>query len=377
MEKKVLVLTNSINGLYSFRRELIQKLLDHGHEIVISAPNDEKTVYFTKIGCKCIESPISRRGKNPITDFKLFLSYLRLLNAIKPKVVLTYTIKPNVYGGLACSLLKVPYIANITGLGTSLENKGLLQRISLLLYKFGLTKTKCVFFQNEDNQKFFIKNNIIRNKSRLIPGSGVNLERYSFEVYPSDDKFIKFLFIGRLMRAKGILELLEAAKKVKEKYPNVQFDLIGRVEENTLDLLKESIEEKIVNYHGPQNDVHSFIKNSHAIINPSYHEGMSNVLLESASTGRPILASNIPGCIETFDEKLSGLGFEVRDVDSLVNTIFKFIELPYSEKKNMGIAGRRKMENEFDRKMVVKAYLEEIKMIIDKENNNEPIRENS
>lgn len=366
--KKVLVLTNSISGLYSFRREVIQELIDKGFKVFIAAPNDEKTLYFTKIGCECVESLISRRGTNPITDLKLLMSYFKIIKSIKPNVVLTYTIKPNVYGGLACRFLSVPYIANITGLGTSIENTGFIQKISLSLYRIGLNKAECVFFQNEANKLLFINKDIVRKRTRLIPGSGVNLESHFFEEYLKDDKMIKFVFIGRIMKAKGIDELLKAAQKVREEYSNVQFDLVGRSEENYTELLEKLEKNKVVKYHGFQSDVHSYIKNSHAIINPSYHEGMSNVLLEAASAGRPVLASNVPGCRETFDEGCSGIGFEVRNIDSLVEAIKKFIELPYEVKKKMGIAARKKMEKEFDRKFVVDAYIEEINNAIFKGN---------
>jgi glycosyltransferase involved in cell wall biosynthesis len=364
--KRVLVLTNSIKGLYSFRRELMQKLVEEGFEVVIAAPPDIKTSYFTKIGCRIIEIFINRRGTNPFTDLKLLLNYLKILKENKPNVVLTYTIKPNVFGGLVCRILRVPYISNITGLGTSLENKGLIQKISLTLYKLGLRNAKCVFFQNENNKLYLINNNILMRKIRLIPGSGVNLIHHKFEEYPEEDGTIRFLFIGRIMKAKGIDELLIVANKVKELYPNVQFDVVGSSEEAYTDKLLELEKKGIIKYYGPQDDVHVFIKNSHAIINPSHHEGMSNVLLEAASTGRPILASNIPGCKESFDKGISGLGFEAKNIESFYEIIMEFVKLPYKEKKRMGVAGRKKMEREFNRDLVVNAYIDEIENIIGK-----------
>lgn len=219
------------------------------------------------------------------------------------------------------------------------------------------------FFQNLTNLEYFKKNNIVHSKTKLIPGSGVNLEQHKFEEYPENDDNIRFLFIGRIMKAKGIEELFEAIKIIKPKHPKVQFDIIGGTEENYLEQIKELEKLNFIKYHGKQEDVHSFIKKSHATILPSYHEGLSNVLLETASSGRPVLASKVPGCIETFDEGITGLGFEARNVDSLVEIITKFIHLPYEKKKTMGLAGRKKMEKEFDRNIVIKAYLEEIKLI--------------
>lgn len=360
---KILILANNSTGLYKFRKELIEELANNNYQIYVSSPQDNFTYRLISLGCNHIETHVDRRGTNPISDLKLLVSYIQLIKHIKPDVVLTYTIKPNVYGGLACRLTKTSYITNITGLGTSIENKGLIRWITLALYGCGLKSAKCVFFQNEPNRQLFIKEKIIRGKSILIPGSGVNLDQYSFEVYPEDNEIIRFLFIGRIMKAKGIDELLVAAKRIKEKYPNVQFDLIGGTEEDYLKQLNELKMQGIINYHGQQENVYDYIKRSHAIILPSYHEGTANVLLESASTGRPIIATRVTGCIETFDEGVTGLGFEVKNAESLVHAIINFIKLPYEKKKSMGIEGRKKMEREFDRCIVVKEYMQEIESL--------------
>jgi glycosyltransferase involved in cell wall biosynthesis len=357
---KILVLTNFGMGLYNFRKELLEELINNQNEVYISLPNDGYVPKLVSLGCQFVETPLERRGTNPIKDIKLLLHYIKIIKRMKPDVVLTYTIKPNVYGGLACRITKTPYITNITGLGTSIENKGIIQKITLLLYKAGLKNASCLFFQNETNRKFFIDKNMVKGKARVVPGSGVNLAQHPLEEYPDDGEKNRFLFIGRMMKAKGIEELLKAAKIVKEKFPNTQFDLIGGCEEDYYQQLAELNKSGIINYHGQQDDVHSFIKKSHATILPSYHEGTANVLLESASSGRPVLATQVPGCKETFDENLSGFGFEVKSVDSLVETINKFINLPYGQKKAMGIAGREKMENEYDRKIVINAYIDEI-----------------
>lgn len=361
---KILVLANYGMGLFKFRKELLETLVQEGNEVFISLPDDEFVPKLKEIGCKFIDTSLDRRGTNPFKDLKLLFFYIRMLRSIKPDVVLTYTIKPNVYGGIACRFAKIPYIANITGLGTSIENKGLIQRITTYLYKTGLKKASCVFFQNKPNKLFFENNKIFNGNTRLIPGSGVNLEQYKYEEYPTDDGIIRFLFIGRIMKAKGIDELLEAAKVVKATYSNLQFDIVGGMEEDYSEILSNLTKNGIINYHGQQENVHTFIKESHATILPSYHEGTANVLLESAASGRPVLASKVTGCIETFDDNESGFGFEVKNVGSLVDAIIKFIELPYEKKKAMGVAGRNKMEKEFDRNIVINAYKEEIKKLL-------------
>ncbi|GEN46670.1 glycosyltransferase family 4 protein [Alkalibacillus haloalkaliphilus] len=357
---RVLIVSNSINGIYNFREELVDSLLLEGYEVLIAAPEDEKTSYFEDKGCKCLITPINRRGTNPFTDFKLLLRYFRMIKKHKPNVILTYTIKPNVYGGLASRLCKVPYITNVTGLGTSIESGKLIRKLSLFLYKIGLKGANYVFFQNKSNMNYFVNKKIVDKKYGLLPGSGVNLMKHSFKSYPNHTSSIRFVFIGRVMKAKGVNELLEAMKIIKVNYPNVCLDIIGGKEENFNYLLDDLEERGIINYHGRQEDVRPYIKRSHALINPSYHEGMSNVLLEAASAGRPILASDVPGCKEALDQGVSGFTFEVKNVNSLVGSLTKFIELSFEEKKTMGVKARHKMEEEFDRNLIVNAYLKEI-----------------
>ena len=365
---KILVLANIGMGLYKFRKELLERLISEEHDVYISLPNDEYVPKLEALGCKFVNTNLNRRGTNPLADLKLLLDYVKLIKHIKPDIVLTYTIKPNVYGGIACRITNTKYITNITGLGTAVENQGLIQKITLNLYKLGLKKASCVFFQNEKNQKFFRDRKISKNHTYLLPGSGVNLEEYKFTEYPKENESLTFLFIGRMMKAKGIEELLEAAKIVTSSYPTVQFDLIGPCEEDYSEKIDKLSNEDIVRYHGQQDNVKTYINRSNATILPSYHEGLANVLLESAASGRPVLASNVPGCRETFEEGVSGLGFEVKNVESLVNAIIRFIDLPYEKKVQMGISGRKKIENEYDRNLVIKAYLDEINRITIKEN---------
>ncbi|MHB8963772.1 MAG: glycosyltransferase family 4 protein [Saccharofermentanales bacterium] len=357
---KILFLANNDVGLYKFRKELIQELINSNNQVIISLPSGEYVQHLIDMGCMFVDTKIDRRGTNPIRDFNLVMQFIKTIKMFKPDVVLTYTIKPNIYGGVACRLTKTPYIANVTGLGTSIENQGLMQKIILVLYKIGLSKSNCVFFQNQSNWNYFIEKNILNGRSRLIPGSGVNLNQHSFEEYPEEDKMLKFTYIGRIMKSKGISELLEVAERIKKTHSNVEFDIIGFIEEKYKNQLEELNNKGIINYLGQQDDVHSFIKNSHAIILPSYHEGISNVLLESSAVGRPVLASNVAGCIETFDEGISGFGFTVKNADSLYDVIEKFIKLPYDTKKKMGFAARRKMEDKYNRRIVVNAYVEEI-----------------
>lgn len=361
---RVLILVNHDVVIYNFRKELVERLLNEGYEVFISSPQGDRIHDLVNMGCKYVEATVERRSLNPIAEHKLLNYYKRIIAQVNPGVVLTYTVKPNIYGGLACQKMGVAYISNVTGLGSSLMKPGLLQWMISILYKRGLRGSACVFFQNEENLRFFLRSGIYNGTYRLIPGSGVNTSEYSYKEYPSNHENVKFLYLGRVMREKGIEEYLESADNVKRLYPSVEFHIAGWVEEEEYeDRLRNLTKEGAVEYHGWHKDVISFLASAHAVVSPSYHEGMSNVLLESASTGRPVIASNIPGCRETFEDGISGLAFEPRNVEDLTDKLIKFIEMPYEKKKAMGIAGRRKVEKEFDRKIVIDAYMEEINQI--------------
>ena len=355
---KLLILTNSIGGLHSFRREVVKAICDAGYEVVISAPEESpKGQYFKEIGCEVVINTFNRRGINPCADFKQMLAYRRLMKDMRPVAVLTYTIKPNIYGGLAARLCGVPQIANITGLGDALENGGWLQKLSIGLYKLGLRKARCVFFQNNSNRESCIRLGIANEDSKLLPGSGVNLQHHTFQPYPQDDGKITFLFIGRLLKDKGIEEYLSAAKTIKKKYQNTEFRILGNIEGSYQFQLAELTRIGVVDYLGTTIDVRPFIGDVHCTIMPSYHEGMSNVNLESAANGRPVITTNVPGCRETVDNGKTGFLVEAKSAQSLAEGIERFIALPYNDKELMGQNARQKVENEFDRQIVVEAYL--------------------
>lgn len=360
---KILILANNDVGLYKFRKELIEELLKE-HEVFISLPDGEFVKELVVLGCEFINTEISRRGTNPITDFRLMLNYKRILKRIKPDVVLTYTIKPNIYGGMMCRLAKVPYIPNITGLGTAVENAGVLQSITVILYKIALKNASCVFFQNEKNAEFINEKRIIKGRQKVIPGSGVNLNHYELLEYPNDDE-VSFLFISRIMKQKGIDQYLEAAEYVRRKYPFTQFHILGFCEEAYEEKLNEMHKKGTIQYHGMQNDIRSFHKRSNCTIHPTYYpEGMSNVLLESAACGRPIITTNRSGCKEIVDDGVNGYVVEQKNSQDLIKKIEGFIALRQAEKKQMGLAGRVKVEKEFDRQIVVDAYIEEIAKVM-------------
>lgn len=361
MEGTVLVLTNFIAGLHSFRKEVMKAIIDDGYQLYISVPDtdDDRINYFKSIGCQIVKTDFNRRGMNPIDDLKLMLNYRRIIKELKPKAVLSYTIKPNVYGGIACRLTGTPLIANVTGLGDAIENGGWLQKLTVSLYKIGIGKAKQVFFQNPTNKATCLKYGIADNNAIVLPGSGVNLDHHTYQEYPADG-VIKFLYIARLQKDKGTGEYFEAAKAIRDKYPQTEFQVLGWKEGDYERQLSELTANGVINYLGTTSDVRPFLKDIHCTIMPSYHEGMSNVNLESAANGRPVLTTNVPGCRETVDDGVTGIIVNVKDTQSLIDGIEKFLDLTYEQKKQMGVEGRKKVEREFDRQIVVKAYLNAI-----------------
>ena len=357
--KKVLILANSSGGLYDFRNELVVELLKE-YKVYVSVPDEVAVEKLKEEGCQLIHTDINRRGMNPIQDLGLLKAYWKLLKEIQPDAVLTYTIKPNIYGGLCCRLQRVPYIVNITGLGTTFERGGMLKKMVVAMYKTALKKADCVFFQNDRNKQIFEENDIYGKESKRVNGSGVNVEKYNYEAYPGREK-PGFLFVGRLMKEKGIEEYIYNAEKFAGR---AEFDIIGYCEEAYEQEVKALESQGILRFHGFQTDVKSFYKDADAIIIASYHEGMSNVLLEAAATGRPVLATNIPGCKEAVEDNMTGLLFASRDAGALENAIEYFLSMSVEKRETMGQAARKKMEQEFDRKKVVESYMEEIKRVI-------------
>ena len=358
---KVLVLTNNLGGLFAFRKEVVKALLDDGHQVILVGPIDASKDFFETLGCTIIGIEFNRKGTNPLKDFGLMLQYRKLIKQVKPDVVLTYTIKPNLYGGMACQLCGVPQIANVTGLGSAVENPGWLQKLTILLYKMGLRRTNTVFFQNQANMEFCRQHGMVKGKMRLIPGSGVNLQHHTLQEYPSPDEPLRFIFISRLLKEKGIEEYLTAAYDIKWKYPNTEFHILGECEEDYAKRMEELQKDGIVIYHGSVADVRPFIGRACSTVHPSYYpEGMSNVLLESCAAGRPIITTDRPGCGEIVDDGVNGFIVKQRDGHDVARKVEQFILLPYEKKREMGLAARRKVEREFDRNIVVQAYLEEI-----------------
>ena len=375
MDKKPLIalLTNNDDDIYCFRKELIETLIEKNYDILISCPYGEKFELMTHIDYIYDNPTIDRRGTNVIADLKLYRHYYRLLKQYRPNIILTYTAKPNVYASFAARRLRIPYINNVTGLGSVLNKKGFLRNFILRLFKVAYKKADCIMFQNSTNMELAMKSKMVKGKCRLIPGSGVDLRRFPLQEYPEGGNGISgetvvFNYIGRVLRDKGVDDYIEAAKRVKSKYPKTEFNIIGFIEpseDHYNDELRELEGQNIIKYQGSQKDVRPFIKKAHAIIHPStYGEGMSNVLLENASSGRPIITTDNPGCYETVDDEKTGFIYKGGDVDALVRCIERFLSIDNSRREQMGKYGRDKVKSQFSRQIVIDAYIEEIERIL-------------
>ena len=363
---RVLILVNMDIGLYKFRKELIEELLQQKNEVYISLPDGELVRPFEEMGCTFIDTPVDRRGIDPKTDMKLFMRYRKMMKEVNPDLVITYTIKPNIYGGIAARLAKIKYAVNITGLGTAFENNDLIRTIVVTLYRFALKKAKVIFFENRANRDELLSFKVCdKLQTVVLNGAGVNTDIYSYLPYPLDDEsssdrenvrnegWVRFLFVGRVMKEKGIDELFEAMKWLIAEGKHCFLDVVGPFEEDYKDKLEQYEKDGWLKYHGYQSDVRPFIENCHCFVLPSYHEGMANTNLECASSGRPVITSNIPGCKEAVIGGVSGLLCEPKNVDSLYSAMKQMVEMGVVERRAMGMAGRKHMEEVFDKKKVV------------------------
>ena len=348
-----LIIANHSGGLYDFRKDLIRALHNHG-EVIAVVPKNDKWQELCSIVDKAIELSLDRRGMNPIHDFSLFCKYRRMLREVKPNLVITYTIKPNVYGGIACRMAGIPYAANITGLGSAIENGGLLRKFILMLYKLSLKGARVVFFENAANRDALVNAGVVpQGRDVVLNGAGVNLNDYPYQEYPNDGT-VRFLFVGRIMKEKGVDEFFVAAERMKKNYgKRVEFCMAGMFEEAYKQKIDELVNDGIIEYLGYQADMKSLYGAASCVVLPSYHEGMSNVLLEAAATGRPLITSDIPGCREAVEDGVSGYICPAKDADTLYDTMQCFVELPESWRAEMGRRGRERMEQRFSKAAVV------------------------
>lgn len=381
MTEKLLIalFTNNDDDVYCFRLELVRAILAAGFRLLISCPDGPKFRVMEAEGLKKGESffyddpDIDRRGTAVKKDARLMAHYRRLLKRYRPAVALTYTAKPNVYVGLVARRLGIPVISNVTGFGSVLGESGLKRFFIMRLFRAAYRRSACVMFQNSTNMELARKSGMVKGRCRLIPGSGVNIERFPLAGYPEGGdgrtgETVVFNYIGRVLHDKGVDDYIEAAKIIRTRFPATEFNMIGFIEPTEMHYkaeLEKLGEDGIVFYRGSQDDVRPFISRSHCLIHPStYGEGMSNVLLENASCGRFLITTDNPGCRETVIDGQTGFIYHGGDVDALVSAIERFLALDNGSRRDMGAKGRQHVGENFSRETVVAAYLEEINRLI-------------
>ena len=371
MNKKILISINTSWNIINFRLGLLQALQKQGYKIVVLAPKDKYSELFADYDFEYYDIKMNNKGTNPIEDFKLTISYYKILKEIKPDLMLNYTIKPNVYGTIAANLLKIPTINNIAGLGTLFVNENFITKIAKFLYKYSQDKASKIFFQNNEDFELFTSSGLVdRKKSDVLPGSGVNTEKFKpIEKTKNLDKIV-FLLISRMLWDKGVGEYVEAARILRKKYPNVEFQLLG-----FLDVVNKSaiskkqmdnwMKEGIINYLGTSDNVQNEISNADCMVLPSfYREGTPRTLLESASMAKPIITTNNIGCKDVVNDEETGYLCEIKNSKDLALKLELIINMSDEERKIMGQKGREKIIKEFDEQIVINKYLDAIEKIL-------------
>ena len=365
---RIAIVLNTSWNIYNFRLGLIKALFNEGHEIVAIAPKDEYTDRLIELGCKYEEVKLDSRGANPIKDFGLTIELFNIYRRIKPDVILHYTIKPNIYGTFAASLLGIPVVNNVCGLGTAFLNKNIVSRIAIAMYRLSFRFPKLVFFQNKDDQKFFMDSKLISNtKSDILPGSGIDINHFKPLKRTRNGRFT-FLLISRLIHDKGILEYIEAIKVLKSKGVDADFQILGQIDEKHSrgipeKLVNEWVDQGVVDYLGTTDDVRPYINNSDCIVLPSYREGTPRSLIEAASSARPIVATDVAGCNNIVTNDLNGLLCKPANVDDLASKMEDMLNTDNNKLDQMGKESRNIAVTRFDENFVIDKYLAAISKV--------------
>jgi glycosyltransferase involved in cell wall biosynthesis len=358
----ILITVNAAWNISNFRRSLVEALQADGHRITILAPHDDSVPALRASGCRFIPLAMDVKGLNPIADFRLVRRFRRHFRSERPDVVLSYTVKNNLFGALAARPLGLPFIPNITGLGTAFLSGGVLRTIAEGLYRKAFRHPQKVFFQNSDDRDFFIRRNLIRTgQAELVPGSGIDLGHFAVAPFPSEREPPIFLMIARLLRDKGVAEFVDAAIRVKSLLPQARFQLLGALAPENRGAIDPSMvrgwhAEGTVEYLGQAPDVRPHIAAASCVVLPSYREGAPRTLIEAAAMARPIITTDVPGCRSVIEDGVTGYLCAARSAESLAQACLKFLELRAGARADMGRQGREKMEREFDQAIVIGAY---------------------
>lgn len=363
---RVAVVLNTSWNIYNFRKGLILALLNNGHQVIAVAPKDEYSAKLVEMGCDFEPVKMDSRGANPLKDFKLTHELYRIYKRIKPDVILQYTIKPNIYGTFAASLLRIPVVNNVCGLGTAFLNKNLVSRAAKLMYKLAFQFPKLVFFQNQDDKDFFLKENLIRkHQTDVLPGSGIDVEHFSPQKMDYSNKPFTFLLISRLIHDKGIIEYINAIDILRKKGVDARFEVLGQIDQKhrrgiEKSLIDNWIDKGIIDYLGTTDDVRPHINHSDCVVLPSYREGTPRSLLEAASSGKPIVATNVAGCNSIVENNINGFLCEAKNANDLADKMELMLNSNQSQRERMGIESRKIAKSRFSENIVIDKYLNAI-----------------
>lgn len=359
---RIAIVLNTSWNIYNFRMNFIQSLLKQGYEVHTIAPEDSYTPLIRQAGCVHHKVKMDSRGANPVKDSALIVELFGIYRKVKPDVILHYTIKPNVYGTIAAALLGIPVINNVCGLGTVFLKDNLVSAIAIFLYKLSFRFANKVFFQNPDDQKLFVDKKLVPvNAVDTLPGSGIDLSKFQPTSFKRNKKFT-FLLISRLITDKGVLEFVDAVKKLRSNGVDAHFQVLGAMDPLhkrgiQVDVIAEWINSGTIEYLGTTNDVREFIKNADCVVLPSYREGTPRTLLEAASSSKPIIATDVPGCNNVVQHDFNGYLCKLKDADDLADKMQHMAALPNEKLQEFGTNGRAKMEAEYDESLVINKYL--------------------
>lgn len=368
---RIMIALNTAWNLVNFRGSLIRALVAEGYEVVAVAPMDEYAERLTELGCRFVALPMDNKGTHPGRDLLLFLRFIKLLCLERPNVYLGYTVKPNIYGSLAAHTLGIMVINNVAGLGAVFIHDSWLTKLVRLLYKIALSRSNHVFFQNDEDMRQFVEQGLVaKDKVSRLPGSGIDLSTFGYApMLPSENRSFRFLLVARLLWDKGVGEYVEAARMVRQKYPTAKFQLLGFLDVKNPTAVSSAqmdrwVDEGVVEYLGVADDVKPYLAAADCVVLPSYREGVPRSLLEAAAIGRPIVTTDAVGCRDAVEDGVNGLLCRVGDAGDLADKLLRMIEMSPEECVLMGLAGRRKMEREFDEKIVIDRYLRVIEEIV-------------
>lgn len=366
---KIVIALNSSWNFVNFRAGLIRSLRGAGYEVVAAAPPDEYTDRLTALGCRFVPLPIDNQGTHPLRDFLLLCRVFTLLHAERPNVYLAYTVKPNVYGSLAARALGIPVINNIAGLGTVFIKGGWLNQLVKWLYRVALSRSRKVYFQNDDDRQLFITSRLVcAGVSDLLPGSGIDLAKFSPVPLPIRLP-VRFLLIARMLWDKGVGEFVEAARLLKQRGVNAEFCLLGFLDVKNPSAISRQqmndwVGEGAIRYLGVSDNVREEIAQADCVVLPSYREGTPRTLLEAAAMARPIVTTDAVGCREVVDDGINGYLCKPKDATDLADKMEQIVSMSHAQRETMGLRGREKIEREFDEKFVIDKYLSAIEEVL-------------